>query len=91
MTGVPLRVAPRQRGSVLLEYPSLGSDRLLSTTPRPPSWSARALEEFHCPLPLGTVAVHHRSCPAHGRQAVWQCIVGIALPTAPMQCDNALH
>ena len=33
--------APRQCGSALQEYPSLGSDRLLVTTPRPLSWLAR--------------------------------------------------
>ena len=50
-----------------------------------------ALQELHCPLPLGNAAVYCRSCTAHCPHAVRQFIAGIALPTAPGQCGNVLH
>ena len=83
IAGVPLPTAPRQCASALQELPSLGSDHLLSRTPRPPSWWAHALHEFHCPPPPGNVAVHCRSCTTYCTQALRQCVVGVALPTAP--------
>ena len=77
--------APEQCGSALQGFRSLGSDCLLGRTQCPPSWWARALQEFHCPQPPDGVAVHCRTCTAHCPQAVRQCIVGVALPTAPRQ------
>ena len=44
-----------------------------------------ALQELHCALPPGTVAVHCGSHTAHCPQAVWRFIAGVALPTAPRQ------
>ena len=82
---------PRQCGNALQEYRSLDSVRLLDRTPRPPSWWARALQEFHCPLPLSGVAVHDKSCTARCPQAVWQCGAGVPLPTAPTQRGSALQ
>ena len=73
--GVALPIAPRQCGSALQGLRSLGSDRLLCRTPRPPSWGAA-----HC-----------RNSTAHRRQAVWQCTAGIALPNAARQCGSALQ
>ena len=87
----PHHTTPHHTGSALQEFRSLGSDRLLGRTPRPPSWWARALQEFHRPPPSGSVAVHCRSCTAHRPQAVWQCIAGVPQPTAPKQCGSALQ
>ena len=56
-----------------------------------PSPAVATLQEFHCPLPPGSVAVHCRSCTAHCPQAVRQCIAGVPLPTAPRQCGSALQ
>ena len=89
IVGVALPTAPRHCGSALQEFRSLGSDRLLGRTPRPPSWWALALQEFHCPPPPGRVAVHCTSSTAHSPQAVRLCIAGVALPTAPEQCGSA--
>ena len=52
--------------------------------PAPRHWG-RALQEFHCPLPSGSEAVHCKSCTAYCPRAVRQCIAGVALPTAPRQ------
>ena len=57
--------------------------RLLDRTPRPPSWRARALQDFDCPPPPGGVAVHCRSCTAQCPEAVRQCVARVPLPTAP--------
>ena len=52
----------------------------LPTAPR--TWGS-ALQESHCPLPLGSEAMRCRSCAAHWPQAVGQCVAGVPLPTAP--------
>ena len=65
--------------------PLLRSDHPLGRAFRSPSWWARALQEMHCPLHLGSVAVHDRISTPHCPYAVRKCIVGVALPTAPMQ------
>ena len=36
-----------------------------------------ALQQFHYPLPPGSVAVHYRSSTARRPQAVWQCIAKV--------------
>ena len=53
--------------------------------PTAPRQCGGALQEFHCPLPLGSEAVQCRSSTAHCPQAVRQCNAGVALPTAPRQ------
>ena len=66
-----------------------------------------AWQEFYHPIPIGSVAVHCRNpspppFPAtmelicrrstgHCPKAVWRCIVGVPLPTAPRQCGGALR
>ena len=51
--------------------------------PTTPRQRGSALQEFHCPLPPGSVAVRCKSSTTHCPQAVWQCTAGIALPSAP--------
>ena len=58
---VPPAGGPALMGAAVPRGCSLDSDRLLGRTPRPPSSWARALHEFHCPPPPGSVAVHCRS------------------------------
>ena len=53
--------------------------------PRVPRQCGSALKECHCPLPLGSVAVHCR-CP----QAAWRCITRVPLPPAPTQYGGKL-
>ena len=53
-----------------------------------PRRCGRALQEFHCRLSAGSEATHCRSSTAHCRQALWQCIAGLALPTAFRQCGS---
>ena len=48
----------------------------------PPSGGPCALQGFHCPPPLGSVAMHCKSSIAHGPKTVWLCKVGAPLPTA---------
>ena len=80
----------RKCGSKLEGSRSLGSDRLLDTTPSPPSWWACALQEFYCPPPGGGVAVHYTSCIAHYPRIVGvPCIARVALPVAPRQSGSA--
>ena len=42
-------------------------------------------------MPPASEAIHYRSCTAHCPQAVWQCIGGVKLPTAPRQRGSALQ
>ena len=69
-TAIPLRTAPRQCGGALQEVYCR-----ISTTHCPQAlW--RCIQQFHCPLPPGSVAVHCRR----------------SLRTAPRQCGcNALR
>ena len=55
-----------------------------------PRQQGSALQEFHCPLPLGSEKVYCRSCTAHCPHAVRQCVAGVALPTAPRRLDSAM-
>ena len=60
--------------------------------PPPHRQCGSALQEFHCPLPLGSVvAVHCRSSTTPCPHLVWQCMAGVPLPTAPTQLGSALH
>ena len=40
---------------------------------------------LHGLLPIGSEAVHWRSCTTHCPQSVRQYIAGVSLPTAPRQ------
>ena len=59
--------------------------------PTAPRQCGSGLQEWHCPLPPGSEAVHCRSCTAHCSQAVRQCIAGVALPTPPGQWGGVLR
>ena len=48
-----------------------------------------ALQQFHSPLPPGTVEVHCGVLPI-APQALWQCITTVPLPTAVLQCIAAV-
>ena len=49
------------------------------------------LQEFHCPLPTGSVAVHCSRSTADHPRVVLQCIARVPLPTTPGQCGSALQ
>ena len=95
MTGVPLF---RQRPPPGLDSPSpqlVGPCIAGVPLPTAPRRGGIALQELHCPRPLGGVAVHCRSCTAplprgsgavrcrnsnaHCPQAVWLCMTGVPL------------
>ena len=48
----------------------------------PKEW-ASVMQELHCPLTPGGVPVHFMSCKDHYPQALWHCIPGVQLRTAP--------
>ena len=48
------------------------------------------LQEFHCPLPLGSVALHCNNSTAHRPQVVWQRIAAVLPPAYRRQCGRAL-
>ena len=49
-----------------------------------PQWGS-ALQEFHCPVPRSSGAMHCNSLYTDCLQALWQCIAPVPLPTAPKQ------
>ena len=49
------------------------------------------MQELHCRLTPGSEAVHRRSCTAPYPRAVWRCIAGVPLLTAPRQRGSALQ
>ena len=49
------------------------------------------MQEFHCPLPTGNVAVLCRSCTAYCPQVVRHCDATVPMPTAPRKCGSALQ
>ena len=53
----------------------------------PRQWGT-ALQEFHCPLPRGTAALHCTSSTAHSCEAVGDCIAGVPTPTFPGQWNS---
>ena len=80
---------PRQSGSALHEFhcplpPGSEALHCRSSTAQCPQAVKRCYARAHCPLPPGSEAVRSRSSTAHcPREAVRQCIAGIALPTTP--------
>ena len=66
-------------------------DNKSSTAHCPQAERGSVLHEFQCPLPQGIEVVHDGSCKAHSPRAVWQCVVGVPLPTAPRRCGSALQ
>ena len=73
--------APKQCGSALHEFHCL----------LPLGSECNALQELHCPLSLGSEALHCTSSTAQCPWAVWQCMKGVPLRTAPRRCGSALH
>ena len=71
----PLPTAPRQ-----------GHHR--STTAHCPRQCGNVPQEFHCPLPQGTVVVCRSGSIAHCPKAVRRCAQGDLLPTTPRQCGS---
>ena len=51
--------------------------------PTAPKKCGGVLQEFHCLLPPGGVAVYRKSSAAHCPKAVRQCAVGVPLPHCP--------
>ena len=59
--------------------------------PTSPNQCGSALQGFHRPLPLGSEALHCRSCTAHCLRLVRHCIARVPLSTAPRHCGGALQ
>ena len=96
IAGVPMPNATRQRGSALqeLHWPlTQGNEEMhwRNFTTLSPSTEAVHSKSDHCPLTPGSEGVHCRSCNAQCPQALWRCIAGVLLPTAPKECGIALH
>ena len=52
--------------------------------PTAPRKSGTVLQELHCPLHLGSVAVYCRSSTAYCPKTLRQSAAGVALPLAPV-------
>ena len=72
--GFPLPTAPRQ-WSVYCRRSAAHNPRQCGSVP----------QEFHWPLPLGSVVEYRRRSTGHYPKAVWWSTAGVPLPTAPRQ------
>ena len=82
---------PKQSGSALQELHCPWPQGSVAMHCRKTALQATTASWAGLPVATAGGPAQCRSSTAHCPQAVWQCIAGAALPTAPRQCGSALQ